>query len=66
MYDNKTTIDATAVANGGSIFATGVVYYWSSTEGQSFSAWGHAFFGGGGGAYYSKSSTYRVRSVRAF
>ena len=40
-------------------------YYWSSTEGNSNSAWSYNF-GNGGSGYGSKGSTYRVRAVRAF
>ena len=38
MYQNKTTIEDTAILNGGSIFDISN-FYWSSTENQSNSAW---------------------------
>ena len=63
MYQNKVTIDATAVANGGSSFAND--YYWSSTESSAFRAWNRHFW-----ANYQfsewKYDAYRVRAVRAF
>ena len=63
MYQNKSTIDATATANDGSAFVAG--YYWSSTESSSGSAWVQSF-GDGGQATGGKNSTGRVRAVRAF
>ncbi len=63
MYQNKTTIDVTAGANGGSSFATN--NYWSSTELSDFVAWVQLFQNG---LQYSgsKSGTFNVRAVRAF
>ncbi len=63
MYLNKATIDATAVANSGSAFASAV--YWSSTEYYSNYAW-RQYFGNGIQDYIYKNDTYRVRAVRAF
>ena len=63
MYQNKATIDATATANSGSGFASD--YYWSSSEFYSNVAWYQYFLNGYQNNYY-KSSTYRVRAVRAF
>ena len=63
MYQNKATIDATAGVNGGSGFAS--AYYWSSTEDNNFRAW-MQYFANGSQGYYNKSSTGRVRAVRAF
>ncbi|MCF8255734.1 MAG: DUF1566 domain-containing protein [Bacteroidia bacterium] len=40
-------------------------YYWSSTEGNNYNAWWQYFDGGGQGIYL-KTSTDRVRAVRAF
>ncbi len=63
MYLNKATIDATALANGGSGFAIGT--YWSSTEYGNDYAWNQTFYNG----YqfkYSKYVNYYVRAVRAF
>ena len=62
MYQNKATIDATAGANGGSVFGN---YYWSSTEFNNFNAWGRGFVLGDQNGY-SKHSSNRVRAVRAF
>ena len=39
-------------------------FYWSSSELNALTAWGQSFNSGGG--YGSKSSTFRVRAVRAF
>jgi len=63
MYQNKATINATAMANGGSGFAS--AYYWSSTEGSNYNAW-EQNFGSGGQGTSSKGNTNRVRAVRAF
>lgn len=63
MYQNKTTIDATAGANAGSGFAS--ARYWSSTEYNNNDAWEQFFVNGNQSNYY-KFSTYRVRAVRAF
>ena len=63
MYQNKATIDATALANGGSGFASAL--YWSSTEVNFFNAW-KLNFGSGGQNYSGKNSTSRVRAIRAF
>ena len=63
LYQNKATIDAAALANGGSSFATDS--YWSSTEinnagarSQNFDA-GNPFNGG-------KNLGLHVRAIRAF
>ncbi len=63
MYQNKTTINATAVANGGSAFASD--YYWSSTEFSDDNAWNQGFVNGGQNAG-PKSYAARVRAIRAF
>lgn len=63
MYNSKATINATAVANGGSSFAS--VKYWSSTENGTNYAWTVSFLLGGQNIDV-KSFTYRVRAVRAF
>ena len=39
--------------------------YWSSTEGDSYDAWGQ-YIGGGNLYYGNKSNSFRVRAVRAF
>jgi len=63
MYQNKTTIDGTAVANGGSAFASD--WYWSSTEHSSnFAQAQH--FSSGNHVNYSKYDANWVRSIRAF
>jgi len=62
MYINKTTIDGTATANGGSAFAS--EGYWSSTE-YTNTAYYQNF--SNGGQYGSiKSFLHRVRAIRAF
>ncbi len=63
MYQNKATIDATSVANGGSSFASDS--YWSSTEVDYFSPWKQSFVNGSQ-FYGNKDETNRVRAVRAF
>ncbi|RLC09287.1 MAG: hypothetical protein DRI24_22075 [Deltaproteobacteria bacterium] len=63
MFLNKSTIDATAGANGGNGFAS--AYYWSSTEYSSSNVWRHNF-GSGGQFPRTKASPYYVRAIRAF
>lgn len=67
MYENKATIDATATANGGDVFASETTsdIYWSSTESGEGFAWVLYFFDGLR-AKHGKHITYRVRAVRAF
>jgi hypothetical protein len=67
MYQNKETINATAILNGGSGFATGISsWYWSSSEDDSVRAWIVRFsevtiqFRG------DKGFAANVRAVRAF
>jgi len=69
MYQNSVTINATAVANGGSSFAS--AWYWSSTEDDFESTFLNigAFkrsFSVGLWDGTDKDSTSRVRAVRAF
>ena len=63
MYLKRTTINATALANDGSIFAN--LLYWSSTEyGNS---WGVVQrFDSNNFSYSDKGYSYNVRAVRAF
>jgi hypothetical protein len=63
MFQNKSTINATAKANGGSYFSSG--WYWSSNESSFYNAWKYLF---GSGTQYAdmKSAVCRVRAVRAF
>ena len=63
VYLNKATINTTATANGGELFA--YAYYWSSTESVSTAAW-TKHLGDGDEVNLFKSSSYRVRAVRAF
>jgi len=63
MYQNKSTINNTAVANSGSAFAS--FFYWSSTEYNNNDAWLQSFYDGLQGNC-DKISTMYVRSVRAF
>jgi hypothetical protein len=64
MRNNQSIIDATAIANGGSAFATSNFYY-SSTEYSHNKAW---IVGFGGTTQYSaeKWDPRRIRAVRAF
>jgi len=63
VYLNKATINTTATANGGEVFAN--AFYWSSTEFDSDSAWVQRLSNGLQGNV-SKASNLRVRAVRAF
>ena len=65
IYQNKSTIEATASSNGGSGFAND--YYYSSTEDESDSdrAWSQHFENGSQGSG-NKYGTNYVRAVRAF
>ena len=63
MYQNKSTIDATANSNSGSGFAS--AYYWSSTEYYFNGAWGQ-LFNFGSQFDGNKHSINRVRAVLAF
>jgi hypothetical protein len=70
MYRNKTTINATAIANGGNNFNTGSNdrFWWSSTTravGQYTFAWRQNFDTGDQYDYY-QYPPYNVRAVRAF
>jgi len=64
MWENRTTIDATALANGGGGFEQSVGH-WSSTEFNFVTAWIQVFFSGGQG-FNDKSFPRYVRAVRAF
>ena len=63
MYNNKSTIDATATANGGSAFFCphGL---WSSTEDTNNNAWRNGFIG----AEYTTTKDFQaeIRAIRAF
>jgi len=63
MYQNKSTINTTALANSGSSFSFD--WYWSSSEGDSNYAWGQSF-NSGTQANDGKDFTNTVRAVRAF
>ncbi len=64
MYKNKTIIDATAIANGGSAFST--YYYWCSTE-EDLNRAKVQYFDTGFKAVLDKDNpSVRVRAVRAF
>jgi len=63
MYLNKTIIDATATANGGTAFTNDV--YWSSQDYIANAAWGKSI-DDGSVHNYLKSSIRRVRAIRAF
>ena len=63
MYDDKATIDATALANGGVGFTAG--WYWSSTENIDSKAWAQTF-NDGYQFNIQKYFIYDVRAVRAF
>jgi len=63
MYNNMSTINTTATANGGSNFA--LSNYWSSTEASSYNAQ-QLNFSNNIVSGNAKNSTYHVRAVRAF
>lgn len=63
MYRNKETINAVAVANGGTVLSTGI--YWSSTESSNGYAWG-IDFNEGTEETHIKSLGCHIRAVRAF
>jgi len=63
MYQNKATINATALAHGGSALANS--FYWSSTESSTFNAWKQDFYNGSQ-SYSNKPNANMVRAVRAF
>ena len=63
MYQNKAIIEASAISNGGSAFAT--YYYWSSSEFDFYNAW-EQYFSDGYQSINYKFSTYNIRAVRTF
>lgn len=64
MYLSRVTIDATAMANGGSTFTTN--YYWSSTEDGDYRAFAQNFSTGIQHTDNKVNYTHTVRSIRAF
>ncbi len=64
MYTNKSTIDATAISNGGNAFTFNI--YWSSTEFNNQNACFQDFISGTQGEFLKNTATYRVRAIRAF
>jgi len=67
MYLNKSYINITAIANGGSTFTDW--YYWSSSEaysGTNVDAWGQEFDDFGTIDDGNKNDADNVRSIRAF
>lgn len=63
LYENRVIINATAVANSGTAFATGV--YWTSSESATSIAWADDFnFDGQTGN--SKTTLNYVRAIREF
>jgi len=62
MYQNKETINDVAVALGGTVFGT---IYWTSSEYDQNISW-YQYFTDGGQDSTSKTSTFRVRAIRAF
>lgn len=67
IYDNKTSIDSTAIANDGGALADDSTsdIYWSSTESDDGFAW-VLYMYDGLRAKHGKAITYRVRAVRTF
>jgi hypothetical protein len=68
MYQNKSVIDASAVANGGSNFSSGnfsTSFYWSSTELDGSTVWFQNFTVDNQSGNF-KDGLARVRAIRAF
>ena len=63
IYNNKSTINSTLSANGGTTLGTG--YYWSSTEHSKVNAIRIDFSEDYTG-YWNKDASYKVRAVLAF
>lgn len=63
MFSKKSTIDATALANGGAAFTNDV--YWSSTESSNDKAW-TVNMGSGGISESSKAYSHKVRAIKKF
>jgi len=67
MYQNKSIINNTAIANGGSSFVIEPSkFYWSSTENDNDSALGKNFGTGTAGPGSKNNVSWVVRAVRAF
>jgi hypothetical protein len=64
IYNNRTLIDSTALANGGSNL-TYTAGYWSSSEFSAGNAWS-IYFGSGLAYASSKNDGYAVRAIRSF
>lgn len=68
MYQNKSVIDSSAVANGGSNFSSGnfsTSFYWSSTEVDVSTVWFQNFTVATQNGNI-KDGLARVRAIRAF
>ncbi len=67
MYQNKSIINNTAIANGGSSFVIEPSkFYWSSTENDNYSALCKNFGTGTAGPGSKNNASWVVRAVRAF
>lgn len=64
LWQNRYHVNKTARAIGSTLLST-TMYYWSSTEYNASLAFVF-FFSNGNSNYFSKTSTYSVRAVRAF
>lgn len=64
VCQNRTIIDATAMANGGAGFTSN--YYWSSTENDDLSAWMQNFLTSEQFNGTKYKTTYSVRAIRRF
>ena len=65
MYLNKDKINATAIENGGTAFASAPHIYWSSTEDGDFTAWTQGM-DNGFICVSGKHDSDCVRAIRAF
>ncbi|MBN1338660.1 MAG: hypothetical protein JXA03_05015, partial [Bacteroidales bacterium] len=64
MYQNRTIINVTATANGGSNFANWM--YWTSTENSNSTAWLQGFLTTSTQDAHDKQYGFNVRAIRAF
>ncbi|WP_373551862.1 DUF1566 domain-containing protein [Haliscomenobacter sp.] len=67
IYEKRSEIDSTAIANGGEAFEKDLgLYYWSSTEIGTTHAWLQSFAFGFQTMMSKGSNSFNVRAVRAF
>jgi hypothetical protein len=62
LYSQAAVVNTTAIANGGSAFASSI--YWTSV--QTSSGVGNIDFSSGRHQFFTESNTFHVRAIRAF